>query len=369
MTILQQLFEDRLRRLIGIVAFYAAFFATCPTFAQSDAFYFLHHQQALPAIVLDAHEDSLRLMHDLNLHYGMNMTENHGDIAKWTKGGINVVWLSAWVNPKRFSRDKAVRRTLDLLSTYKRVIGQSDGRLAACTDVKDVYRATSQGKIATLLAVEGGVSLNHDLSLLKKYRKLGVRRFNLTWNQDLDWAGAAMGNSKLNNGKGQGLSAFGIEVVKELNRLGIVIDLSHASDQTISDVLACTSKPVICSHSNVRSLSPVRRNLSDESIKAIAKNGGVIGVNFYPPHLENSSVARPDVNTVADHIRYIADLAGPDHVGIGSDWDGIETTAHGLENAGDFPKLLQALRRKSFSEEEIAKISGLNFLRVLEDNE
>ncbi len=320
-------------------------------------------------VVLDAHEESIRYLYATRQTYMTNDSELQGGYRNWKAGGINAVWIAAWVNPERHYGKAAVQRTMALIDYFNTIVASSNHKLVFCETASDVRKAVNDNKIALLLAVEGGVSLNNDLDMIREYRKLGVRRINLCWNGDLDWVGSAYAKK---GGKlhitGKGLNEFGIKVVKEMNNNGIVIDCSHASDQTIRDVLRVTSKPIICSHSNCRALSAVPRNLPDDLIINIAKNGGVIGINFYPPHLQSKG-GRPNVDTVVAHINHVVKLAGIDHVGIGSDFDGIEETMPQLSNASKFPGLVKSLKQHGYSDTDLKKILGENFLRVLEQNE
>ena len=320
-------------------------------------------------VVLDAHEESLRTLYDRGLSYQSNSSILQGGIKKWKSGGLNTIWIAAWINPARQQGEAAKSRTLALIKKLNQEVEASRGELVFCDKASDVRNAVASGKIAILLGIEGGISLNDNLDNIRMYRKLGVRRLNLTWNGDLDWAGAAYANPNNRSAKatGKGLNEFGVKVVKTLNNNGIVVDCSHASDQTIQDVLKVSSKPIICSHSNSRTLCAVPRNISDELIREIAAHGGVVGINFYPPHLSKTKSA--NVDTVVQHIRHVVSIAGIDHVGIGSDWDGIEMTARGLNHAGKFQNLVSALKKAGFSDVDLRKILGENFMRVLKENE
>lgn len=323
-----------------------------------------------PPIVLDAHQDALRRVLDRGDDLGQTYGDEHGNIALWRAGGFNAIWFSVWVDPRRYPGQQAVTRARKLIEAYRRQVALHPNHLVACDTADEVRKATQEGKLATLLGVEGGVAINNDLSLLQHYRRLGVRYMTLTWRGNLDWAGS----SQSNNPK-MGLTDFGREVVGEMNRLGIIVDLSHVSDQTFNDALDVTSRPVIISHSNARLLSPHPRNVTDAMLKRLASNGGVIGVNFAGDFLKATAdgwqrrAGRADVASVLDQIDHIVKVAGIDHVGIGTDYDGGIRPALGLEKADDFPTLVNGLTGRGYSRQDIDKICGQNFLRVLQANE
>lgn len=323
-----------------------------------------------PLILLDAHQDSLRRILDRGDDLGQTYGDEHGNIAMWRKGGFNAIWFSVWVDPRKYSGSDAVIRADRLISAFSRQIDRHANVLAACDSAEEVRRAVDGGKIACLLGLEGGVAINNDLKLISYYRKQGVTYMTLTWRGNLPWAGS----SQSSNPK-QGLNAFGVQVINEMNRVGMIVDLSHASDATFNDALDVTKKPVIVSHSNARLLSPHPRNVSDAMLRRLATNGGVIGVNFAGDFLKRSpgGKLRPrsgaaNVETVLEQIDHIAKVAGIDHVGLGTDYDGGIRPAKGLEDASKVPVLIDGLRHRGYSEADVRKICGENFLRVLEQN-
>jgi membrane dipeptidase len=321
-------------------------------------------------IVLDAHEDVILRVANRGDDLGQN-SPYQADIPKWRAGGINAVWFAIWVDQRKFTGQNAVRRTRQLLETLDRQLARHSDHLALCDTANDVRRAAAAGKIAALIGIEGGVALDNNPALIEAYRRLHVRYLTLTWRTNLAWAGS----SQASNPK-VGLNALGRQMVAEMNRVGVIPDLSHVSDQTFYDVLAVTSKPVIVSHSNARALAPHPRNITDDMLRALAQNGGVIGINFWQELLRGRDAkgrlkpaSSVDVETVLDHIDHVIKVAGIDHVGFGSDWEGIASPANGLENAAQMGKVLDGLRRRGYNEGEIRKIAGENFLRVLEANE
>ena len=239
--------------------------------------------------------------------------------------------------------------------------GAHEDKLMFFTKVSDVREAERKGKVAAMLSIEGGEAVEADLGVLRMLHRLGVRAMTLTWNGRNQIAdGAAEARTK------GGLTNFGVELVGEMNRIGMVVDVSHISDAGFFDVIETTTKPIIASHSNCRALCNHRRNLTDEMIKALADKGGVMGMNFAPDFIdgrkENATLER-----LLDHVGHVVKIAGVDHVGLGSDFDGIETTPKGLEDVARMPYLTEGLIKKGYKEDYILKILGENFLRVFSE--
>ncbi|MCX7017469.1 MAG: dipeptidase [Candidatus Sumerlaeota bacterium] len=327
---------------------------------------------ALPPIIFDAHEDCLRRVLDRgdDLAEPTQDTDAQGDIASWKAGGVNVVWFAAWVNPERYYGRAGTQRTENLIAAFKRQISRHPNDLVFCQTAAECRATAANGKIAALLGIEGGSALNDNISLVAHFRKLGVRRITLTWRGNIGWAGSSQ-----SAGPAMGLTEMGRAMIREMNRTGIVPDLSHVSDQTFCGTIAVSSLPVILSHSNARALANHPRNVSDDMLALLRQNGGVIGVNFHseflasPAGMFSRKTSQPTIESVLDQISHIARVAGVDHVGFGSDWDGDIQPARGLETAAAMPLLISGLRRRGFSEKNIRKIAGENFLRVLEANE
>jgi membrane dipeptidase len=223
--------------------------------------------------------------------------------------------------------------------------------------------ARKRGKIAALIGIEGGHAIEENLRLLRDFHALGVRYMTLAHQHTLSWAGSS-GDDK---GKTTGLNAFGRDVVAEMNRLGMMVDISHASDKTFWDVLEASKAPLIASHSSARALNPHPRNMTDEMIAALAKKGGVMQVNFYCPFIQRTPAtpARATMADVVAQIDHAVKIGGIGAVGIGSDYDGIECAPEGLEDVSKFPNLTRALLEKGYSEQDIRKIYGENLLRVM----
>lgn len=323
--------------------------------------------QAPPPIVFDAHQDCLRRVLERGDNLGQTYGDEQGNIAQWRKGNFNAIWLSVWVDPRKYQRTSAVAHAKQLIEARRQQVARNPTDLAICHTAADVRRTVAEGKIATLLGIEGGVAINNDLELISYYRQQGVRYMTLTWRGNLDWAGSSQSDNPT-----MGLTDFGRQVVHEMNRVGMVVDLAHVSDRTFFQALEETSRPVIVSHSNARLLSPHPRNVTDDMLRKLRDNGGVIGVNFSGDFLKVSAsgdytrrAGPANIQTVVEQVEHIVKVAGIDHVGIGTDYDGGIRPAQGLENAAAAPRLFAALRTRGFSETDLAKFAGENLLRVL----
>lgn len=322
-----------------------------------------------PPIVLDAHVDSLHRILDRGDDLSETLPDGQVDLHKLRAGGVNAVWFALWVNPDKYHGEAATRRAVALMEALQTQVSRHSDILVFCRTAADVRRAAAQGRIAALAGVENGIAINNDLRMIGAFHRMGATRMVLTWRGNLPWAGSSQSDNPA-----RGLNAFGREVVREMNRLGMVVDLSHTSKQTSLDALEVSALPVIFSHSNASALSPHARNVDDELLRRLNANGGVIGVNFYDAFLRGPrrsvlSRSKPDVGVVLDHIDHIVRVAGIDHVGIGSDWDGGITPVRGLEDASKMPLLFKGMRQRGYSEADIRKVAGENFLRVLEANE
>jgi membrane dipeptidase len=312
---------------------------------------------------------------------------------------MHAPFFAFWV-PIFFRGAEAVRRTLDLRDAMQSVLDANRDQIEMATTAADIERIVKAQKIAAFLTIEGGHAIDDDLRVLRNYYRLGIRAMTLTHAGNTNWADSANDTPAHN-----GLTDFGKEVVREMNRLGMLVDLSHASDKTFYDALSVTNKPVILSHSSMRAISNVPRNVSDEMLCALAKNGGVVGINFgmgfiNPKDAEKLRLAThteskaplltgkalddyaaenarklfgtranvvATVEDVADHIDYAVKIAGIDHVGIGSDFDGIAGTANGLEDVSKMPALVAVLLKRGYAESDLKKILGGNFLRVVRE--
>lgn len=315
-------------------------------------------------IICDLHCDTL-----LRLAKGQSLAEDsekgHLDLPKLKRGGINVQVFACWISPKYLSH-QANNKLLKLIDLFYQEIDKNSNEISLATGLEEIQRITTSGKIAAILAIEGGhsLALEGNLANLRNFYRLGVRILTLTWNNSNE-IGTAAADKRIRK---FGLTPFGQEVIREMNRLGMIIDLSHVSEKTFWNVMKITRKPVIASHSCVKALNEHFRNLSDKQICALAKSGGLIGINFCPGFLSRNR--RPsDVESVVEQIDYIKNLVGIDYVAIGSDFDGISKVPRELEDASKIPNLIKTLQKRKYAEEEINKVLAENFLRVLKLNE
>lgn len=320
----------------------------------------------------------------------------HTDIPRLREGGVGAQFWSVYV-PARLTEASAVQATIEQIDVVHRLVAHYPDAFALATTADEILRIHREGKIASLIGVEGGHSINDSLAVLRQLQALGARYMTLTHSDNTSWADAATDEPEHG-----GLNGFGREVVREMNRLGMLVDLSHVSPDTMHDALDVTSAPVIFSHSSARALTDHPRNVPDAVLKRMPENGGVVMVTFVPSFIseearrwyaeraatearlkelyggqaqrvkdemaqwrERNPMPRATLADVADHIDHIRKVAGIDHVGIGSDFDGISTTPVGLEGVDDFVDLLAELLRRGYSEEEVKKVAGMNLLRVM----
>jgi membrane dipeptidase len=325
-----------------------------------------------------------------------HLADYHTDIPRLFAGGVGAqfwsVYVPAW-------SESPLRDTLDQIDLVKRMVTANPDRLALARTASDVARIRGEGRIACMMGVEGGHSIEDSLGALRALRDLGVGYMTLTHNDTLDWADAATDEPRSG-----GLSDFGREVVREMNRIGMLVDISHVAPATMHDALDASARPIIASHSSAYALTPHPRNVPDDVLVRMPANGGVIMVNFYPafivPELADRSLQMlaasrvlmselgdeeavdeelqnrfgavtdtGDVAVVADHIEHVARMAGVDHVGIGSDFDGVDMLPAGLEDVSCYPNLTAELLRRGWGETEVHKVLGENVLRVMAASE
>jgi membrane dipeptidase len=368
------------------------------------------------AIVVDGHNDIPTIMVDEDYDIGTpSAGKYHTDIPRLKQSGMTGEFFSIYVDrqyatpdwvAKNYVREGgSSRRALDLIDASYRMIEKYPRDLMLATSTADILRAKREGKVGVLMGIEGGHAIENSLSALREFYRLGVRYMTLTHNNTNEWADACCDTARHN-----GLSDFGREVVGEMNRLGMFVDISHVSDETMSDVLDVTKAPVIASHSSARVFSNHKRNIPDELLKRIAQNGGVVMVNFYPVFLDEKvrtadierdaklksqrdalraqfkddqkrldeelkrlNDANPIPNTtlsmLVDHIDHIVKVAGVDHVGIGSDFDGVPNLPEGIRDVADLPNITYELLRRGYSERDVLKILGGNFMRAFAEVE
>ena len=361
------------------------------------------------AYVIDTHNDLPSKMADDSVNPDVRHPADmkvQSDLPRFMESGITAVFLSDFVNATYALQkpDASYARAVQLADSIHSFANRNPKQLIFATTAADVERAKKEGKVAILIGVEGGHAIEGSLDKLRDLYKRGMRYMTLTWNNGNSWAGS---NAGLNGTSKGGLTPFGIQVIHEMNRLGIFVDISHVSDSTFWDAVKASSKPVIASHSSARALSPHRRNMTDDMLRAVAKNGGVVNVNFYPGFIDSAyqnatnratdpiwawrdsmvkqggdsvaltaeankraqaaldAVPRPALSVLLDHFDHIAKVAGVDHVGIGSDFDGIEVTPQQMEDVTMLPRIAQGLLDRGYSDEAVKKILGGNMLRVM----
>jgi membrane dipeptidase len=367
------------------------------------------------AIVIDTHADTPQRFLDENYDIGSTDPNDHGHISldKAKAGNLGAEFFSIWVEPGT-NQGHFARHTLDLIDSVYEQAARHPDRMMMAFSVADIERAHREHKLAALMGIEGGHSIENDIHVLRDYYRLGVRYMTLSWSNTNEFADSSGDMTKPNVEHHNGLTEGGKQIVLEMNRLGMLVDISHVSDKTFWDTIAVTKAPVIASHSSARALTNHARNMTDDMLRAVAKNGGVVDVNFYsafvdedyrkateaqakdreaaqkaytdklkaegktPNYLDLDRIDRewsaklphPPLSSLVDHIDHIAKVAGVDHVGLGSDFDGVGgATPQGVDSAADLPKITQALLDRGYSAGDIHKILGGNVLRVFADAE
>lgn len=361
------------------------------------------------AILVDTHNDFPTASIEKNVGLDQDLKgKTHSDLKRFKEGGVDIQIFSIWCDGVREQPYALANRQIDSVYEWAR---RNPNQMMMVYNSRDLSMAVKQKKLGAMLGVEGGHMIENDLSKLEALYKRGVRYMTLTWNNSTDWASSAMEETnspeKL---KQKGLTAFGKQVVQKMNSLGMLVDLSHTGEQTFWDAINITTKPVLVSHSCVHQLCPVFRNLKDDQIKAIGKNGGVIHLNFFSgfvdsnffkrtalfnerhkaerdsllktvtdPYFADSylfekyseevNALRAPFSTLMDHLDYIVKLIGVDHVGMGSDFDGINSSPQQLDDVTNFPLITEHLLKRGYSKKDINKILGENFIRLLKANE
>lgn len=358
------------------------------------------------AIIVDGHNDITSMMVDEDYDLATpSVGKYHTDIARMKQGGMTAQFFSVYVDKRYVTEGGSARRAMDMIDVVYRAVERHPDDLMLATSVADIRRAKQQKRIAALMGIEGGHAIENSLAALRDFYRLGVRYMTLTHNNTNDWADSSRDEPRHN-----GLTDFGKEVVREMNRLGMFIDVSHVSDKTMSDVLDISSAPVIASHSSARALSNHPRNIPDDLLRRIAKNGGVVMVNFFPVFIDQKAYdadraretrLKPQVDALearfkgdparladeakklldanplpptplsvlVDHIDHIAKVAGIDHVGLGSDFDGVPSLPEGLKDISQLPNITYELLRRGYKQEDIRKILGENLLRAFAEAE
>ncbi|HHU63550.1 MAG TPA: membrane dipeptidase [Clostridiales bacterium] len=307
--------------------------------------------------IIDGHCDTFYRIYE----EGASLYDNRGilqnSIQNMLKGGVKLQFFAAWAGDKTQHMSPAVDVNI-MIGLFYRQILQNSQIIVPVFCYKDIEQHLNSGKILAMLAIEGGEALEGKLEMLDIYYRLGVRCLTLTWNNSNE-----IGHGVLEDDSGQGLTDFGRKVVKQMNNLGMIIDVSHISKKGFWDVLEASTQPVIASHSNSSYVHNHKRNLDDDQIKAIASSGGIVGINFYPRFLGNGRVSVLDILKHIDHISLIC--GNVDCIAFGSDFDGIEQVAEGIENSSHFNNIVEALYKANYSQADIKKICNGNYIRYL----
>jgi membrane dipeptidase len=359
------------------------------------------------AIVIDMHADTAQRLVDEHVDLAALLPDGHFDSVRAREGELDAQFFSIWVEPELFGGggSSAIRRADDQITAVRALAERHPEIWQLATTAGDIRRIAREGKLAALMGLEGGYAIDERVENVERYYKLGVRYMSPAWSVSTSWAGSSGDDV----GRTRGLNDFGRDVIREMNRLGMMVDVSHVSDRTFWDIVNTSTRPVVATHSGCRAIADVPRNLTDEMIQAIAKSGGVVNVIFYPEHLEpgwsekkkrvddeiNSLVQRASdaekgdaahkklardgvrreeyakrlppvgVSRLVDHIDHIVKLVGIDYVGIGTDFDGVQATLSDLTDVSQLPNLTRELLRRGYSESDVDKILGGNMLRVM----
>ncbi len=367
------------------------------------------------ALIVDTHADTTQyFVEDFDITSGALAKGRHFDLDLARKGNLGAEFFSVWVDPKSpYARGRFALATFDQIDAVRRQVEKHPDRMVLATSPADIQRAHAAGKLAALMGIEGGHSIENSLPLLRNFYRLGVRYMTLTWSNTNDWADSSGDLDEKNVKHHNGLTAFGEDVVREMNWLGMMVDVSHVSDRTFYRALTISRAPVIASHSSARALTPHARNMTDDMLRAMARNGGVVMVNFYSAFIDEDyrkaanahraaadaaerdlalrmqgasrrdyyaafhrlhqeyadRLPRPPLKSLIDHIDHVAKVAGVDHVGLGSDFDGITSLPQGIDSVADLPKITAALVERGYTREQIHKVLGGNLMRVFREVE
>ena len=367
------------------------------------------------ALIVDTHADTPQRFLDEGFDIGSTDPKDHGHVSldKAKAGNLAAEFFSIWVEPET-NQGHYARHTLDLIDSVYEQAARHPDRMMMAFSTEDIERARKQKKLAALMGIEGGHSIENDIHVLRDFYRLGIRYMTLSWSNTNEWADSS---GDINNPKVEhhnGLTGGGKQIVLEMNRLGMLVDISHVADKTFYDTLAVAKAPVIASHSSSRALTNHPRNMTDDMLRAVAKNGGVVQVNFYNAFIDDdyrkaaeaqnkdrdaavkafndqmkaagktvtyidndrierewaAKIPRPPFKSLIDHIDHIAKVAGVDHVGLGSDYDGVSgALPQGIDSAADLPKITQALLDRGYAADDIRKILGGNLMRVFREAE
>lgn len=354
-------------------------------------------------VVVDGHNDVIYESIFQGKDIGQRLKTGATDLPRLREGGVDVQVFAVWSDDAKW-KTGAFKHANDQIDALEKMIAANTDKISLAKSSRDIDSILKTGKIAALIGVEGGNMIEESLDNLERLYARGAKYLTLTWNYNLSWASCAAMESDDMDSKDKGLTEIGRTVIRKMNELGMMVDLSHSGEQTFYDVLAVSTKPILVSHSNAYELCPHFRNLKDAQLEALKSNGGVVGVNFYSGFLDPAYDVRltnlyrskfgdhgtsklstwsmyenlpkelqrqadAPLSKLLDHIDYLVKKVGIDHVAVGSDFDGIESSPQGLEDVSKFPLLTKALLERGYSHVDIAKIMGQNFLRILKENE
>jgi len=359
------------------------------------------------SLVIDTHTDTTQRFLDDGFDFGARNALGSVDIPRLKEGGLGAIFFAIWI-PSKITGAHAVKKAVGQIDAVREQVRRHSDNFVLATTAEDIRTARKRHRIAALIGVEGGHMIASDLGVLRSYAALGARYMTLTHTGNVEWADAST-DIPVHNG----LSDFGKDVVREMNRLGMIVDVSHVSDKTFADVLEISKSPVFASHSNCRAICDSPRNMTDEMIRALAAKGGVVQINFHVgflsqefrnaekahpewdkaialevrkrcgnsegrqliegeritrEYVERGDLPRVEWTKIIEHIDHAVKVAGIEHVGLGSDFDGANMP-FGMEDASKLPKITQALLEKGYSEGDVKKILGENTLRVLAEAE
>jgi membrane dipeptidase len=357
------------------------------------------------AVVIDLHDDTTQMIVDEAYDLGKLHDYGQVDIPRMRKGNVSGMFMSIWTDSDRYTPTEAIRRTLIQIDGVRREVARHPADLEMATTADEIVAARKRGHIAILMGVEGGHAIDSDLAILRTYAQLGARYMTLTHTNHTPWADSSAAAPQHN-----GLTEFGREVVREMNRLGMMVDISHVSDKTFFDAVETSAAPVIASHSSSRQIASAPRNMTDDMLRALSAKGGVVHINYYEGFLDNdyavrekaltelqkqqeaiddqmpkfgdrsangpavrkinaqriAQLGRLPLSRLLDHFEHAVKVAGVDHVGLGSDFDGADDEfPAGMEDISKMPNLVSGLMERGFSDDDILKILGGNTLRVM----
>lgn len=387
-------------RIACIVSFLVALASVSPAQTRDEKLWKKALKLHRDAIVIDTHSDTTSRILDDGFDMGARSSEGHMDLSRIKEGGLDAEFFAIYVAARYAREGGAARRALDMIDVVYDQARRHPESMEMAFSSADIRRIAKKRKLATLMGIEGGHAIEDSLHALRMFYQLGVRYMTLTHTNTNNWADSSGDEPKHN-----GLTDFGRQVVREMNRIGMLADISHVSDKTFWDVIEVSRAPVIASHSSARALANHPRNMTDEMLRAVAKNGGVVMVNFYAGFLDQAVIdatelrrkalapqlaelrrqyantpqklreeagklnatmplPRTPLSVLIDHIDHVVKVAGIDHAGLGSDFDGVDALPEEMEDCSKLPRITSELLKRGYSEENVRKILGGNFLRV-----